>query len=166
MKKAKTRDINATSPNELDEIFAKLEAASGISDGITDDDKTGGKISDKEIETLRYVLDHTPKFDNFLRRDFDVEHLNALLAGFDGDKKQLDKLLPIIKHLISEQTIKRIALKEYVKEVYEAVTKSSSKNSAYKFLVDKMKVAYARTASNTDANADATATKTAKENPS
>lgn len=155
MKKAKTRQFDATSASEVDTAVASIEAAFSNLEGISKEDKAGGKISDKELAALRTAIENLVKIDNYLPRNFDADLIAATLDDFEKDKKKLANLIAAVKHVESEQTLRRVILKDASKHCAHAAEKTAKTNAAYKFISDKFKAAFARSSSNTEVVEDA-----------
>jgi hypothetical protein len=150
MKKNENRAIIAPETIDVKDALVTIKTAAGTENIINQEDKTGAKISDKELEIMPWVLDRVANIENHLRRDFDAEAVKNNLSSFQSEQKQLDELKPIVAHLENSTTVRRTELKPAFAELYNAAKLTKDNNAAMAFIYEKMKPLYARQTSSSE----------------
>jgi hypothetical protein len=144
MKSKSIKSAIAAETTDFDAAMAAVHSAVNTNEPITDKEKQGSKVSNKELALTSYAIEYLPKIEHKLPRDFDEVEFTILCSEFDGLETKRDELLGILNHINAQMTSRRVKIKTGYKIIYTASQAATDDNHALKYISDKLGEIYAK----------------------
>ena len=150
MKSKSIKSAFAAETSDFNAAMAAVHSAVNTNEPITDKEKQGSKVSNKELALTSYAIEYLPRIERKLPRDFDEAAFVSQCQEFDTLETKRDELLGILNHINSQLTVNRIQIKSGYKIIYNAAQNATEDNPALKYISDKLGEIYAKSSNGTE----------------
>jgi hypothetical protein len=144
MAKSNVRAIVAEGQKSFTESLSELEKIIVAEVPVTVNDKKGGRASANELNKMDFIISNVAKIDDHLPKNFSADVFTEDATILKEKQLQLQELLRLAGIVESQITVKRIGVKNNVKEFYVASKKAAAKDVSLKYIYTTMQEIYAQ----------------------